>query len=202
MDISQRSDAWFPVRHHASKEWSEFLLFHACNTSVSGQIYLTELQLDPSFVMKHATYLTASSAFVPSGWHTQGPCLELHLLPHTLLWQWLGPNPWGHSQHQVRQSAAEAVCDHQINLSCLLQREGAGQMDVSRGTVWSTGSCLDYVASSNTCQSELRHEGWRHPKKNPAKQHRKVTYLTYSTILISTSKLQLWKKIYFGLTPD
>ena len=60
MDISWGSDAWFPVCHRASKEWSAYLLFQACSTSVSGQIDLTEaytlqLQLHPSFVMHHYT---------------------------------------------------------------------------------------------------------------------------------------------------
>lgn len=167
----------FQVCHRASKEWSKYLLFQARSTSVSERIHLTEvytpqLQLHPSFVLHHYIF-GGSLSFSAMG--LTCPATLLGAPPRS-------PQPGSglSPKYKAKKSAAEAASAHQINLSCLHQRKGAGQMDVSWGTRWSTGTRLDYVSSSSTWCSELRQEDGKCPQKL-FKQHRKMTYLFYLT---------------------
>lgn len=111
------------------------------------------------------------------------PASKLHVVPHSLVWQWLGPKPWDRSQCQARQSAVETVCAIKSTSPASSKGKGAGQMDVFRGTVSSTAPTWIMLVAlpESSLNSGMRAEDTENPHPS---QHRKVTYLTYSTILI------------------
>lgn len=200
MDISWGSDVWLPVRHRASKEWSKYLLLQACSTSVSGQIDLTgdytlQLQLDLSFVTHHYTSGSGLS-FCAERLRSSGtlPRPPPRSPPHSCYGDGSVPN------REVVPSARKdnRLLKRSVPIKATSPASSKGKVQARwmspvaqpslRAPVWTTPA----APTHGSLNSGMKTEDIQSP---PAKQHRKVTYLTYSTILIPASKLPLWKKI-------
>lgn len=124
------SSVWFTVCHRASREWSEYLLFWACSTSVSGHTHLTELctpqlQTDPSLEKLHTTFSSGLSF-----------CAKQLTRSETLWAAPCSPHPavGMASPRNKRLLLVPGKPFSPWNLSCLLQKQGAGQMGISCGT--------------------------------------------------------------------
>lgn len=165
---------------------------------VSGQtdltgVYVLQLQLDLSFVTHHYTSGSGLS-FCAERLRRSGtlPRPPPRSPPHSCYGNGLVPDrevvPSARKDNRLLKQSVP------IKATSPSSSKGKVQARWMSPVAQPTGSCLDYAGSSNTWQSELGHEDRRRPKPHP-KQHRKVTYLTYSTILIPASKLQLRKKI-------